>query len=242
LKLFQYWNDATPPDDVAAWIEDIRRDNPDFEHVLLDETSGARFVAQHYGPREVAAFRACVQPAMQADLLRLCLMDAEGGLYIDADHQSHEPLAGMIVDAPHALLPIWNNVFATGIMMFRRPGNRFVRACLEVAVDNIAARRFPNVLIATGPGLFNAVRCVIDPSVRPGVETLVGLSDWGRWGWDELIARAEQMVQPSPELAADMAAITLVESGSTMRWLGIAPPAYKSTERHWLNFTGELYR
>ncbi len=242
MKLFQYWNDAAPPDDVAGWIEDIRRDNPEFEHVLLDEASGARFIAEHYGPRELAAFRACVLPAMQADLLRLCLMDAEGGLYLDADHQSREPVASMIADAPDALMPIWTCIFVNGVLMFRRPGNRFIRACLTVAVDNIAARRFSNVLIATGPGLFNAVRCVIDPTARPGVEALVRRSDWEGWGWDELMARAEQLVQPSPALAADMAAITLIDSGATMRWLGIAPPAYKSTARHWLNWTGEVYR
>lgn len=242
MKLFQYWNDAMPPDDVAGWIEDIRRDNPEFEHILLNETSGARFIAERYGPRELAAFRACVQPAMQADFLRLCLMDAEGGLYLDADLQSRAPVGGMIADAPDALLPVCNDIFCNGVMLFRRPGNLFIRACLAVAADNIAARRFSNVLIATGPGLFNAVRCIVDPGIRPHVEALVSFSNWGEAGWDELVVRAEQMVQPSAALAADMAAISLIDSAATMRWLGIAPAAYKSTERHWLNWTGATYR
>ncbi len=43
------------------------------------------YIAERYGPREVAAFERCRHPAMRSDYLRMCFVLAEGGLYVDAD-------------------------------------------------------------------------------------------------------------------------------------------------------------
>jgi hypothetical protein len=164
MKLFQYWDAPVPPADVQQLIEGFRINNPEFEHVLLNETTADEFIAQHYGPREVRAFRACAVPAMQADLIRLCVMDAVGGIYVDVDNQSVRPLADLIAPVPHALMATalmgqLNNSF----LMFRRPHHPFIRACIDLVVENIEKRRFRCISTASGPAVMSAVRATIAP-------------------------------------------------------------------------------
>jgi mannosyltransferase OCH1-like enzyme len=52
---------------------------------MFDDASAAAYIAERYGPREVAAFARCRHPAMRSDYLRMCFVLAEGGLYVDAD-------------------------------------------------------------------------------------------------------------------------------------------------------------
>ena len=243
MKLFQYWNDAEPPEDVAKRTRDIRRDNPDFEYMLLNEASALKFIADYYGSRELLAFRACGHPAMQSDLLRLLLLDTWGGFYLDADHQGREPLAGMVAEAPHALIPLWKGAVANnGVMMFRNSGDSFVRACLELALENIQSKRFRSIPMATGPGAMNAVRAVVDLDARKKLGALAELSPWLEDGWPDLLALAERTVRNREAVIAALQRITWMESDRTLRWLGILPAAYKQTEQHWLNYKGSIYR
>jgi mannosyltransferase OCH1-like enzyme len=52
---------------------------------MFGDASAAAYIAERYGPREVAAFARCRHPAMRSDYLRMCFVLAEGGLYVDAD-------------------------------------------------------------------------------------------------------------------------------------------------------------
>lgn len=242
MKLFQYWDSPPPPPEVAAWIEGFRTRNPEFEHSLFDREAGARFIADRYGPRELAAFEACAAPAMQADYLRLCLMDCFGGLYADADFQSLQPLSSLIARAPRSMMLTWEGHVVTGFILFRRPHDPFIRACLKLATENIEARRFGNVYNATGPGILNAIRALIDPASLPVVLKAYDNPLGRRWAFPELLEHARASIVITPELAAAFRDISLMRSLDALPWLGTEQPAYKKTERHWLHWEGPLYR
>jgi hypothetical protein len=242
IKLFQYWNDGAPPDDVMPWIERLRVLNPQFDHVLLDEAAGRDLIGERFGPRELAAFKACAVPAMQADYLRLCLMEAVGGLYCDVDLEPLQPLEGLISHAAVGLTPRFLAFTCNDLLMFRQPGNLYNRACLTLATDNLLHRRGANVLMATGPGVFNAVRYVIHPPSRAELDLYVGPSGWLDIGWRELVVTAERLIEPTPELVAAYTAVTQVEVAEMARWLGYVIPAYKQTDHHWERWKGSIYR
>lgn len=242
MRLYQYWNDPSPPPDVLSDIEGIRSANPELDYQLLNEATAEAFIALHYGSIEVEAFKACGHPAMQADYLRLCLMDSVGGLYLDADLQSGAPLASMLGDVPHGLLSTWNGLVGNGVLMFRQPRHPYIRACLALATDNIANRRFSNVLVATGPGVFNVVQWLIEPRIRPVMEYLVINSDWRLWGWFELLDHARRLIEPTPELCAAFAGLTRMDTATMSAWLVPTQPAYKATDRHWMRWTQDIYR
>jgi|WetSurMetagenome_2_1015567.scaffolds.fasta_scaffold22181_3 hypothetical protein len=242
MKLFQYWNTPDPPAEVAAWIEGVRRLNPEFDHVLLNESTAAEFIAAHYGPRETAAFSACAVPAMQADYLRLCLIDVLGGFYLDADFEALSPISELIADAPHAMMLTWGGHVVTGFMMFRKPGNPFIRACLELATDNIETRRLDNVYNCTGPGVVNAIRILVEPEAIDEIIKAYDNPHGREWRVPRLVEVARERTRVTPEMVHAFREIKLMHTLQTARWLGTPKPAYKSTSQHWLHWTGSIFR
>lgn len=85
--LVRFWHDPHDiPLDVrrclASW--DALRDEG-FVFRMFGDASAAAYIAERYGPRELAAFKLCRHPAMRSDYLRMCFVLADGGLYVDAD-------------------------------------------------------------------------------------------------------------------------------------------------------------
>lgn len=241
MKLFQYWDSATPPPEVAQWIEGFRVRNPEFDHVLFNAATAIDFIAEHFGPREVAAFQACAVPAMQADYIRLCAIDVHGGVYVDADNQSLGPLSELIERAPHALMFTWVGLVNNGFLMFRRPGDPFIKACLALTTANVEARRFDIEFTSTGPGVFNAVRALVDPAALPEILHAFDNPICASWGFPKLLAYARDLIEPTPELVRSFEAITLINALQAGPWIGADQPAYKAGERHWLNWKGAIY-
>lgn len=85
--LVRFWHDPNGvPADVQNCLESwnaLRDAGVTFR--MFGDASAARYIAERYSRREVAAFARCRHPAMRSDYLRLCFVLAEGGLYVDAD-------------------------------------------------------------------------------------------------------------------------------------------------------------
>lgn len=250
MKLFQYWDTADPPAEVARWIEGVRRDNPDLEHELFDRRSAGEFISRHFGERERRAFDVCAVPAMQSDYFRLCALLRFGGVYLDADFQSKAPLSSLLQQAPKAMMLVWENEMVNGLMMFREAGNAFVAACLTLATDNIEARRFNgtdggfqrfNVRLATGPGLMNAIWALVDEALPQPVLGRMRQGLVRKWDAPELLEHARRLIPVTPELATALGSVTLVHMLGLETWIGAEQPAYKDTSRHWFYWREPLY-
>ena len=242
MRLFQYWDLPRPPAEVAAWINDFKIRNPEFDHILFDRDAAIKYITAHYGSREVAAFRACAVPAMQADFIRLCAMDVHGGVYVDADNQSLKPLTELVAKAPRAMMFTWMGMINNGFLLFRRPGDCFVRACLKLTIENIEARRFRTEFTSTGPGVLNAIRVLVDPSSADEVLSAFNGSEMGDWGFGELINHARNSIIVSPELVESLRSITLINALAASPWIGADQPAYKQSDRHWMHWKGDIYK
>ena len=242
MKLFQFWDTPEPPAEVKGWMDGFRTLNPGLEYVRFDTDSAAGFIAQHHGPREVAAFRACAVPAMQADYMRLCALDVLGGVYLDADSQCRQPLDGVLDLAPRSLLTTWLGLLNNALMLFRKPHDPFVGACLRLATKNIEERRFSTTFTAAGPGVLNAIRALIEPDALPEIAACFDNPICETWGFSDLLEHARASVEVTPELVEAYRSITLVHALAISPWIGSDAPSYKETDRHWLNWTGSIYQ
>jgi hypothetical protein len=242
LKLFQYWDGETPPPDVARWIEGFRRDNPDFEHVLFSARSAHAFIGQRFGARAAAAFGACAVPAMQADLLRLFALVEHGGVYIDVDHQSRQPLRGLLAEGRPSLIYLWLGLLNNGLMVFPRPGDPFLKACLQLALENVEERRYSSALMATGPGVFNAVRALVDPASLREIQDSLDDPSGQAWNFSDLLEHARRLIDVDERLGASWGTITLMNPICASIWVGMDQPDYKTTRRHWTLWQGDIYR
>lgn len=254
--LFQYWDSPTPPAEVAEWMAHMGANNPAFTHAVFDEVRARAFIAERYGPREVAAFDACAVPAMQADYFRLCALESSGGLYVDADVHSLKPVARLAARTPGGFVYTFLGSLNNAIAFFPNAHSPFLRACLALATDNIEERRFNAVFTTTGPGGFDAVRAVWAPETFEATiaafesklgsgERFFGLSPEQilSWGLREILDVARATIELTPELEASIRGMTLLDSFTQLApWFGNAQPEYKQTARHWLHWPGSIYR
>ena len=241
MKLFQYWDTGHPPDDVAAWIEAIRLGNPELDHRLYDRDRAHWFIGKHIGRREQRAFEACAVPAMQADYFRLCALRRSGGVYVDADVQTLQPMSSLWAMAPHGLMEERRGQIMSGVILVRRSEDPYINAALRLCTINIENRDIPNVFTATGPGVLNAIRAVLKPELAAG---LIGAMDnmlQRSWLFTELVERARQEIPVTDELVRSFDGFTLLPKRDLRRWIGKDAPAYKQTQRHWLHWRGSIY-
>jgi mannosyltransferase OCH1-like enzyme len=235
MKLVQYWDTGTPPDDVAGCIESFKILNPTLNHRLFDQDTASWFIKKYIGKRELRAFEACAVPAMQADYFRLCALVAEGGVYADADFRCLSPLNDLLSKAGSALVFFWKAQMIQGFLMVRRRENPFFRACLNLTTENIEERRFRNVYLATGPAVMNAIRTAVEPSWPSQPE-----APWPHRDKLKVFARAS--ITDGAEVLSAVRALTLVNYLAVDRWISTPEAAYKATSTHWRSWPGSIYR
>ncbi len=241
MKLLQYWDTGDPPEEVAGWIEGVRATNPDMKHRLYDRDDASWFIGKRVGERERRAFDACAVPSMQSDVFRLCAVKQFGGVYLDADLRSLQPLAGLLSRAPHGLIASWNGELVHNFMLIRPAQDAFIDACLRICVLNIEAQDIPNAYTATGPGVLTALQAVLRPEMTDRLLAKFDNMMQRDWLFPTVLARARREVVLSNSLRASFEALTLVSKRELQPWIGKTDPSYKHTERHWLHWPGSIY-
>jgi hypothetical protein len=260
LRIGQYWNTEAVPDYIADLFVTFRDRNPDFHHRVFDEAEAEGFIAERFGPREAAAFRACAVPSMQSDYFRYCFGLAFGGVYADADYRCLRSLrslldgleGGEIFLGPdtHPLngretKRVWSAFFA-----FREAGHPFLRLALDIATANMEARIAERVWpaghnvraaiwLTVGPGIPTAMRLIHEwGSLDAFVEGIAG-SDAEPFGelYCEAIGSYERIVEA-------FEGVRVSPSESMFAWVGRpeAPLPYKETDVHWHNVTTTIFR
>lgn len=158
-SVFNYWDEAQPPADVAACLATWRDAAPSVR--TYSRESADAFLAAQFGGDVLAAFRYAHHPAMQADLFRLGRLLQGGGLYVDADDAfigagvlpafgasaAAMPLAVSRASGK-SLVPRIDDPDAAGAWyylgnapLFSVAGHRLVELALERAVATVSLRR-----------------------------------------------------------------------------------------------------
>jgi len=256
----QYWHGGAVPGDVDELVAGFGDLNPDFDHKVFDESGAERLIERHFGPRELAAFRACAVPAMQSDCLSYGSVLALGGVYADVDYRCLRPLGplldrletGEIFTGPtvhrlngRAVLRVW-----TGFFAFRDPGHPLLRLSLDLTTANIEARIADRVW-----GVGNRVREAIGMTTGPGVITsLYYMREWGSFD-AFLTGIAGSFLEPFGKLFCEVVdhydglleafeGVRVSPHECMLSWVRDPerPLAYKETAAHWLNHRAAIFR
>jgi hypothetical protein len=82
-KIYMCWHSSDMPDGMKANIENIRKNNPEFEICVYNEEMCLDFISMHF-PKEVAlAYQALIPKSYKTDLWRVCILYIMGGIYMD---------------------------------------------------------------------------------------------------------------------------------------------------------------
>ena len=87
LILYQTWHSKKLPPKMAACVEKLTRQNPEFEHRLFDDADCRAFIKDNYDSDVLEAYDRLVPGAYKADLWRYCVLYKTGGVYLDIKFQ-----------------------------------------------------------------------------------------------------------------------------------------------------------
>jgi mannosyltransferase OCH1-like enzyme/Flp pilus assembly protein TadD len=157
-RLFQFWDTDVPPNEVLHLMKSWTESHPNWEYQKLSSRDARKFLDQTYGNTALAAYDRAREPAMKADIIRLALLAAFGGVYVDADDRcvtAIEPLlqtGDRLIVYQEDLGSIGNNFIAAV------PSHPIILDALTRAIEAINRGDGDIVWLATGPGLLT--RCL----------------------------------------------------------------------------------
>ena len=234
LPLVQYWHSTEIPPDIGEMLETFADQNPDLRHQVFDESSAESFIAEHLTGREVAAFRACAVPAMQADYFRYCAGLVLGGICCDADYFCARPFRPLIEEADHGLLfQTPNGTVHNGFFVFTAPRPPLLRLALDVATANIERRAQEQVWWITGPGVLTILHALSEHGSFEATQQ--GAAERGV---EAQAAAAIAAVGDYARVTEAFAGVRILEFDVARMWLGKpeTEPPYKQTDAHWTNW------
>ncbi|WBV45275.1 tetratricopeptide repeat protein [Pseudoroseomonas cervicalis] len=156
-RLHQFWDTPPPPADVAVLAETWRTHHPGWRHRLYSAAEARAFLAAQPDARLLRAFQRLPSVTAQADLFRLAVLFAEGGVYADADDRCAAPLDGLLAGRGLVLRQehygtAGNNIIAA------RPAHPVIGLALEQAVQAALRGDRESIWLSSGPGLMT--RCL----------------------------------------------------------------------------------
>jgi Glycosyltransferase sugar-binding region containing DXD motif len=231
--IVQYWHSEEIPADIAELIDTFREQNPEMRHMLFCEAKAEEFIAEHLTAREVAAFRACAVPAMQADYFRYCAGYALGGISSDVDVRCLGSLRTFI-DTPDEGLLVRGSYeqVISGFFWFRSSGHPLLRLALDLATANIEQRSPPTVWAATGPWILAALVALDQLGSIDALRTEVA-----KLPMDVQFERFVRLVGDPARVAQALKGVRIVPYEGTTSWIGPPGPLeYKRSEMHWTNW------
>jgi len=160
--IYQTWHSRTLPQKMADCVERLKRDNPEFEHHLYDDTECRAFIAENFDRSVVEAYDALIPGAFKADLWRYCVLYKKGGVYLDIKFQC-EPGFSLkkftkentyIREYNHKGTGLYEHIVYTGCIS-SRPNNPIFMKCIRRIVENVRNKYYgPEHTSPTGPYLF----------------------------------------------------------------------------------------
>jgi mannosyltransferase OCH1-like enzyme len=164
--IHQIWLGGEPPAQVATWLESWAVRHPGWEHRLWVDGDVPALQNQ-------ALFDAAPTYAMKADVLRLELLQQEGGVYVDADYECHRSVDRLVEGVELALLsegPVLTNSFIAA-----SPGHGLITALVrglgDVDIRAVRSGR-ADVSSTTGPRYLTRTASRADWMTRPAVRIL----------------------------------------------------------------------
>ncbi|ORE93101.1 hypothetical protein ATO13_15005 [Stappia sp. 22II-S9-Z10] len=136
MLVTQFWAQGAAPDEVEALMGSWAA-SP-YRYRRFDDESARDYIAAHFEPRFVTAFEQSESPLMRSDMLRLCTLLRDGGLWMDADIGLWHPLEPLLDPVKRALLyAVPNGTIHNDVMFFRAPGDPLVAHLADLVCENI---------------------------------------------------------------------------------------------------------
>jgi tetratricopeptide (TPR) repeat protein len=152
-RIFQFWDDPEPPQEILELMDTWRGVHATFQYVRLDDKAAQNFLRRHGLIDVLRAYRQAREPAQKADVLRLACLATEGGFYADADDRSLSHLFSWV--PPEATFVASQEDYGTlgNNFIGATTGHPVIQLALRLATDALNRGDADFLWLSTGPGL-----------------------------------------------------------------------------------------
>lgn len=183
--IHQIWSGVDEP--LPFYFEELgktwKRDYPDWEYVLWDNKMMTDFIVTHY-LQYLKVYESFQYNVQRWDAIRYLILDKMGGMYVDIDYESIEPMDELIRDKTccFSIEPethrknfkrpdddVFNNA-----MMLSVPDHPFIGRIIEEVFcederPELPATKFHQVMYRTGPGMLVELYYRLPPEERESI-------------------------------------------------------------------------
>jgi len=156
LVVYHTFHTKDLPKEIRVLIDEIKRENPEFEYKFFDEEECREFIINNFDKDVIYAYDKLIPGAYKADLWRNCVLYVNGGVYLDI---KLKPINGFklisltdkdyfVRDTDKAGRGVFNGIIAV------KPHNEKLMKAINMIVDNVKNKFYgDNCLEPTGPNL-----------------------------------------------------------------------------------------
>lgn len=158
--IYQTWVTKNIPSKVSDYISAMMECNPEYKHVLYDDSDIYHFVKEVYGSDVLKAYEMLNVGASKADFWRYLMLYEKGGIYLDMDSHIYNNLDRLIDDGITGVITRERNpnLFVQWCLMFA-PKSSILEYAIEKCTSNILEKKTNDILYLTGPQVYSeAVR------------------------------------------------------------------------------------
>ncbi|MFT8808281.1 hypothetical protein [Gluconobacter sp.] len=155
-RLYMYW-DSNPPEEIRNNLR-YHQELLGSDFVFFDRDSASIWLYDHYGKEICEIFRKVRHPAEGADLLRLYVIQANGGWWLDADLRIRSRDAWESLTATtHKSCRLFttHNYVLHNDFFGAAPGNPYIANAAMTALVNTFEHAGLYIAFKTGPGVLN---------------------------------------------------------------------------------------
>lgn len=153
-NIFQCWHSKILPNSVEYCINNIKFNNPDFNHYLYDINDCREFIKKNFDLEVLNTFDDIIPFAIKIDLWRYCILYKYGGIYLDVKYSPINNFKFKFLldeiylckDLPSAGLGIYN------AFIIINKNNSLMKDAINKVVENTKKKFYgKNALCPTGP-------------------------------------------------------------------------------------------
>jgi mannosyltransferase OCH1-like enzyme len=136
LNLYTCWHTKDLPPYLKFIYEEVKKNNPEFNHYLYDEQMCAEFIKEHFDNNVLNAYNFLIPNAYKCDLWRYCVLYINGGIYYDIKFNCNKNFKFIYLTETELFIrdrP--QNYMLTGFIVVK-PGNKILKKCIDKIVFN----------------------------------------------------------------------------------------------------------
>jgi mannosyltransferase OCH1-like enzyme len=157
LNLYTCWHTKELPPLMKQNYEQLKIDNPEFNHFLYDEDDCRDFIKNNFDESVLNAYNSLIPSSYKSDLWRFCILYVNGGVYLDIKYKCVNGFKFIsLTEKEHFVRDRPEDCVYTALIV-TLPKNEILLKCINQIVENVKNRYYGiNSLYPTGPGLLGS--------------------------------------------------------------------------------------